>query len=146
MNRLRLCRTAFSSPLRIAEDFARRKRGPFRSDICPGKKDLPRGWDRDLENDLRAIRDWGASTVVTLIEAHEFELLKVSLLGERVQEFGMRWIHLPIATWIFRPEIRNGMENRRARNPTIVSMRERIFSSIAEVGIGRSGLVRACSC
>ena len=92
MNRLPPLQNSISSPLRIAEIVLGESEGRLGLTICPGKKDLPRGWDRDLEKDLRAIRDWGASTVVTLIEAHEFELLKVSLLGERVQEFGMRWI------------------------------------------------------
>jgi hypothetical protein len=31
--------------------------------------------------DLAAIRDWGATTLVTLIEDHEFDLLKVPALG-----------------------------------------------------------------
>ena len=36
--------------------------------LCPGKKDLSRDWDRDLDNDLTAIRQWGVK-VVGLIRA-----------------------------------------------------------------------------
>lgn len=84
-----------SSPLQIAEISFDKGGGGLGLTICPGKKDLYK-WNRDLKEDLSAIRNWGASTVVTLIEAHEFQLLKVDRLGELVQTLGMRWIHLPI--------------------------------------------------
>lgn len=35
------------------------------------------GWDRDLNRDLDAIRDWGAAAVVTLLEPKELTLLRV---------------------------------------------------------------------
>jgi len=141
MNRLPPLQNSISSPLRIAEILLGESEGRLGLTICPGKKDLPRGWDRDLEKDLRAIRDWGASTVVTLIEAHEFELLKVSLLGERVQEFGMRWIHLPIRD-VDIPDQRFAMEWRTA-GPEIhdrIHAGENILIH-CRGGIGRSGLV-----
>ena len=85
-----------SSPLHIAEIRFGEGEGGLGLTICPGKKDLPRKRNRDLDEDLDVIRNWGASAVVTLMEAHEFEFLRVSRLGEVVQELGMRWIHLPI--------------------------------------------------
>jgi ADP-ribosyl-[dinitrogen reductase] hydrolase len=84
-----------SSPLQIAEVSFHNGEGGLGLTTCPGKKDLYK-WNRDLEEDLSVIRKWGASTVVTLIEMHEFELLKVGRLGELVEKLGMRWIHLPI--------------------------------------------------
>jgi protein-tyrosine phosphatase len=84
-----------SSPLQIAEISLDKGEGCLGLTTCPGKKDLYK-WNRDLEEDLSVIRKWGASTVVTLIETHEFELLKVGRLGELVEKHGMRWIHLPI--------------------------------------------------
>jgi len=54
-------------------------------------------WDRDLDLDLDAIRDWGAAAVVTLIEDREFALLRVERLGDEVRRRGVRWFHLPIA-------------------------------------------------
>ena len=89
-------RNSQDSPLVIAEVLFGEHEGRLGLTICPGKKDRHRQWDRDLETDLRAIRNWGASTVVTLIEAHEFSLLAIDTLGQEVQRMGMRWLHLPI--------------------------------------------------
>jgi len=54
-------------------------------------------WDRDLNRDLDAIRDWGAVAVVTLLEPEELMLLKVERIGEEVEIRKMLWFHLPIA-------------------------------------------------
>jgi ADP-ribosyl-[dinitrogen reductase] hydrolase len=54
------------------------------------------GWDRDLDADLDAIRDWGAAAVVTLVEPKELTLLRVERLGEEVVRRNMHWFHLPI--------------------------------------------------
>jgi hypothetical protein len=54
--------------------------------LCPGKRGdsvFGAGWARDLATDVAAIRDWGASAVVTLIEEHEFEMLGVPTLPGR---------------------------------------------------------------
>lgn len=67
--------------------------------FCPGKHgDSLNGapWARDLDTDLRALRDRGAGLILTLIEAHEFGLLRVPDLGARVVAQGMSWAHLPI--------------------------------------------------
>jgi ADP-ribosyl-[dinitrogen reductase] hydrolase len=69
--------------------------------FCPGKKDLQsysmkRGWDRDLSADVDALRGCKANVVVTLIEDHEFEMLKVEGLGDAVRAAGMAWFHVPI--------------------------------------------------
>jgi ADP-ribosyl-[dinitrogen reductase] hydrolase len=88
--------TSQSSPLRIAEVHFGDNNGALGLTFCPGKKDLPYRWNRSLSDDLNVIRNWGASTVVTLIEDHEFEFLQVTQLGEVVRNFDMDWIHLPI--------------------------------------------------
>jgi ADP-ribosyl-[dinitrogen reductase] hydrolase len=62
--------------------------------LCPGKKDPSRGWNRDLDIDVAAIRDWGAKVAVSLIEESEFELLEVT--GLSIGQYGMRSVHLPI--------------------------------------------------
>jgi len=67
--------------------------------FCPGKTDLGAAtgaWERDLDIDLDAVVAWGASAVISLIEDHEFDLLKVSGLGSAVESKGMKWFHLPI--------------------------------------------------
>ena len=67
--------------------------------LCPGKRGdsvFGAGWARDLATDIAAIRDWGASAVVTLIEDHEFEMLGVSALPDALRAAGIEWHHLPV--------------------------------------------------
>lgn len=68
--------------------------------ICPGKRAPTsiggHAWERDLEVDLAAIRGWGATAVVTLMENWELLQYGVSRLGQAVREHGMQWYHLPI--------------------------------------------------
>jgi ADP-ribosyl-[dinitrogen reductase] hydrolase len=88
--------TSQSSPLRIAEVLLEPGEGILGMTLCPGKKDSSCNWNRDLREDLMVILAWGASSVVTLIEEHEFEMLAIEGLGRAVQELGMDWMHLPI--------------------------------------------------
>lgn len=67
--------------------------------LCPGKVDpssVGGPWKRDLTADVEVIRSWGASCVLTLLEPHEFDLLKVRKLPETVREAGIVWLHAPI--------------------------------------------------
>jgi ADP-ribosyl-[dinitrogen reductase] hydrolase len=67
--------------------------------LCPGKRgDSFSGgrWERDLATDIRMVREWGASTVVTLMEAEELKRLGVAGIGDAVESAGMDWHHLPI--------------------------------------------------
>jgi len=66
---------------------------------CPGTRvplidTLPAPPDADA--DLRALVDWGARALVTLVEPFELDLLGVPELGERARAHGMAWWHLPI--------------------------------------------------
>jgi len=91
--------TSERHPLQIDAVAVPRPPGLVGMTLCPGKKDPYAkfgAWDRDLTADLQVVRDWGASTLVTLIEAHEFWLLGVPGLGRQAtREF--RWLWLPIA-------------------------------------------------
>lgn len=92
-------RTSSTHPIHIAAVSPGAGYGRIGVTFCPGKIDptSPGGaWERDLGLDLDAIRDWGACVLVTLIEAHEFELLKVPNLGREVARRHMEWLHLPI--------------------------------------------------
>jgi len=89
-------KNSVSSPLHIAEVRLEQGGGSLGLTLCPGKKDVSRSWNRDLSTDLRAIRAWGATTVVTLIEDHEFRLLKIESLADDVLALDMSWVHLPI--------------------------------------------------
>jgi ADP-ribosyl-[dinitrogen reductase] hydrolase len=92
-------RTSKSHPLEIAEVRPLPGHGLVGLTFCPGKKQVGAftgSWDRDVELDCDAIRDWGASAVVTLVEDHELKSLAVAGLGAAVQGRGMAWYHLPI--------------------------------------------------
>ncbi len=88
-------RTSLTDPLQIAVVSAPGVLGAVGVTFCPGKKDRVR-WDRDLDIDVAAIRAWGASAVVTLIEPHELTRLAVEQLPDAVARHGMKWVHLPI--------------------------------------------------
>ena len=67
--------------------------------LCPGKRaDCYYGgrWDRDLKADMRVVADWGATTLVTVMEAPELEALGVGDLGSVAEAAGLEWHHLPI--------------------------------------------------
>ncbi|MCJ2135177.1 cyclin-dependent kinase inhibitor 3 family protein [Methylobacterium sp. J-026] len=95
----RTIRTSITHPLKIASITVGDNGGRVGITFCPGKKDpssVGGPWDRDLKTDVAAIRDWDASSVLTLLEPHEFDLLKVRGLPEAVREAGMIWLHAPI--------------------------------------------------
>ena len=90
-------RTSQTHPLYVSDLAV----GPGRLGLtlCPGKKGdsvFGASWDRDLGVDLAAIRSWGATAVLTLVEPDELRILGVELLGEAVRELGMEWHHFPI--------------------------------------------------
>lgn len=138
--------TSERNPLRIDPVAARDMPGWIGMTLCPGKKDPYAAfgaWDRDLQADLQAIHDWRASTIVTLIEAHEFELLGVPDYGSQV-ESQFRWHWLPIPDggvpdsafeeqWaaVAGPELRGRL-----------AAGERILVH-CRAGLGRTGLVAA---
>ena len=67
--------------------------------FAPGKKQavaMTGSWNRDLDLDLRAVRDWGSSTLVTLLEPLEFDELEIASLPECASAHGLKWIGLPI--------------------------------------------------
>lgn len=92
-------KTSVTHPLQIAEVSSPKFEGQIGVTFCPGKKQRSAysgQWDRDLGTDLDAIREWGASAVVTLVEDHELEALAVPHMGDAVRTRGMVWHHLPI--------------------------------------------------
>lgn len=136
--------TSLSHPIRVYPISVRN--GLIGLTFCPGKRGRSvRGgpWERDLDTDLSALRDWGASLVLTLIERHEFDLLGVPDLGERVVTHGMNWAHLPIrdvdvpaspfeSGW---PDVRDDLISRLEEGERIVVH--------CQGGLGRAGLVSA---
>ena len=64
--------------------------------FCPGKKGPSIYgflWDRDLEIDLKIIKD-SASLLLTLMEDHELTMLNVRELGMKAKEMSLEWLHL----------------------------------------------------
>jgi len=94
-----MMRTSETDPLLIDELAYPEGPGRIGLTFCPGKRQSAGRsghWSRDLGRDLDMIRDWSASTVVTLIEDHEFSLLQVERLPDEVRARGMTWLHFPI--------------------------------------------------
>lgn len=92
-----MIRTSLTHPIRV--DAHPVSGGLLGMTFCPGKHgDSLNGaaWARDIEADLAALKVWGASLVVTLMEWHEFALLRVPDLDARVAAHGMAWAHLSI--------------------------------------------------
>ena len=90
-------RTSLSHPLQI--DGMACGAGTVGMTLCPGKQgksNFGDPWERDLKVDMRAIVDWGATTLVSLMEAHEFPMLNVPGLGDTAERAGLEWHHLPI--------------------------------------------------
>jgi ADP-ribosyl-[dinitrogen reductase] hydrolase len=93
-----MAKTSTTHPLRIdAIPFA--DGAKLGLTLCPGKKQIHAAtgdWNRDLEVDLQAILDWGATAVVTLMEDDELHRFKVPKIGDEVEAKGMDWYALPI--------------------------------------------------
>lgn len=94
-----MIRTSVSHPLRIATLPIGQNGGAVGVTFAPGKHQsqaMTGIWERDLDLDLQAISEWGASDLITLLEPWELEELRITSLSERAQAFGLRWHGLPI--------------------------------------------------
>jgi ADP-ribosyl-[dinitrogen reductase] hydrolase len=139
-------RTSLSHPLQIAEVSAPGATGAIGITFCPGKKQrsaMSGVWDRDLGLDLDAIKAWGASAIITLIEPHEIRDLKVERIDEQTEHRGMEWLHMPI-TDISTPDQRFEMAWRQhgARLIDRVRTGDRVLVH-CKGGLGRAGTVAA---
>ncbi|MCY4316892.1 MAG: ADP-ribosyl-(dinitrogen reductase) hydrolase, partial [Roseovarius sp.] len=73
-----MVRTSITDPLPI--DDMPVGNGCLGITFCPGKKDDSAhgaAWNRDLDLDMDAIDNWEADAVLSLIEDHEFDMLRV---------------------------------------------------------------------
>ncbi len=135
--------TSEKNPLRIDAVPAPGAAGLIGMTLCPGKKDPYSAfgaWDRDLQADLQVIRDWGASTIVSLLQDHEFALL--GLPDFEVQVSGaFRWLWLPVPDGGV-PD--DGFEQNWATAGTELRGRlvagERVLVH-CRAGLGRTGLI-----
>jgi ADP-ribosyl-[dinitrogen reductase] hydrolase len=138
-------RTSLSHPLPIATLAV--GPGAIGVTFCPGKQgDSVFGapWARDLELDLDVIQAWGATAVLTLVEAHELISLNVPELGERIRERGLHWHHLPIVD-VGVP----GSEFEAAWPAAASHLRQQVAGGGRVLvhcrgGLGRAGTMAAC--
>ncbi len=92
-------RTSHTHPLHIATLNVGTSGGAIGITFAPGKYQesaMTGAWNRDLELDLRAIREWGATYLVSLLEPWEFDELRIAALPKRAAALGLRWFGLPI--------------------------------------------------
>lgn len=92
-------RTSASHPLLIAELPVGAHGGGIGVTFAPGKYQevaITGAWARDLDVDVSAIHDWGATHLVTLLEPWEFQDLRIENLPAIVAGKGISWHGLPI--------------------------------------------------
>ena len=92
-------RTSGSNPINVslidAADHG--MAGAIGVTFAPGKVDLRRGWDRDLEADLTRLRSaFGIDVIVSLMEPWEYDHLGIADLATRAEALGMTVILFPI--------------------------------------------------
>ena len=91
--------TSYQRPLRIDSVTLDHCNGIIGMTLCPGKKELHAvsgDWDRDLDDDLNKIHDWGASALVSLMEKEEMAWYGVAELPGKAIQLGLDHYHLPI--------------------------------------------------
>jgi ADP-ribosylglycohydrolase/protein-tyrosine phosphatase len=90
-------RTSITDPIKI--DEIQLCHGRLGLIFCPGKKGksvFGKPWERDLQVDLEAVCQWGASTIITVMEESELAMLGVKELSSQGPSRGINWVHLPV--------------------------------------------------
>ena len=91
-------RTSETHPLQIDWITNNLFAGRIGITLCPGKYQpvsWSGGWARDLDIDISAIEDSGATLVVSLVEKAEVIDLRVQGLGKAILARELEWIHIP---------------------------------------------------
>jgi ADP-ribosyl-[dinitrogen reductase] hydrolase len=139
-------RTSHTDPLRIAEIAMGPGRGKIGITFAPGKKQpdaMTGAWDRDLATDLDAILAWNAAAVVTLLEAHELDTLKIAGLGEEVRRRHMEWHHSPIEdVGVPTPDFEAAWDAGSAQLRSLLEIGANVLVH-CKGGRGRAGMVAA---
>lgn len=92
-------KTSYSSPIQIKELPV--LNGVLGLSLCPGKKDVGWSgsiWSRDLDIDAQAIKDWGASIWLNLMEECDIKDVELTadMFRNKTAELGIDYIHFPI--------------------------------------------------
>ena len=112
---------------------------------CPGLRedyvfDL---YSESLMDDVQAIKGWGASVVITLMDDAELQRLGVRDLGRSVVNLNMIWLHLPLHN-LGLPEAQFN-EKWRLISPSLCNLLregQRVLIHCRE-GVGRAALAAA---
>jgi protein-tyrosine phosphatase len=141
-------RTSLTHPLQIAE-LLLPGNGMLGLTFCPGKVQpcaLTGSWLRDLDIDCERLVEWGASTVITLMEQHELNDLSVEPLPGALAARNIAWRHLPIEdTGVPDEAFIRRWKSECAQRHAALSNGERMVLH-CKGGLGRTGLVAAMIC
>ncbi|MGE0402501.1 MAG: cyclin-dependent kinase inhibitor 3 family protein [Kofleriaceae bacterium] len=114
--------------------------------FAPGKKGPSQygaPWDRDLDADLETLRTrWQVTTLVTLMEGHEFTTVKIPTLLDSVKQHGMASVHFPIPD-IGVPKSIDELDSLLGDIEARLVRGERVAIHCLG-GIGRTGTIAAC--
>lgn len=114
-------------------------RGRLSVSICPGKKDTRS--NRDLDLDLKEIKNNGIQVVICLLKWREFQLLDIMEYPKKVQEAGLVFYHLPIKD--------RGIPQQRELDTLIPIIVKHLCDGMnilvhCRCGLGRAGTICAC--
>jgi protein-tyrosine phosphatase len=129
----------------IAQEHLAGLPGRLGMTIAPGKKDphgITAAWDRDLDVDLLRLRDeYRTDLLVSLVEDHELEHLKIPHLHERALAMGIATLKFPIRD----VDVPTSMERHAKVVDAILAWIQRGKICIVQCrgGHGRTGLVVA---
>lgn len=139
--------TSATHPLRVDFVDAAELNLPGRLGMtfAPGKKQrdaLTGHWDRDLDADLARLRDeYGADLLVSLMEEHEYEELRIAGLRERARDYGIEMLWFPVRDTSC-PESEEEFDKVVTR--TVAALRDGKTVVIhCKGGLGRTGLTAA---
>lgn len=110
---------------------------------CPGLNTFLGSRARKLEDDLRAIREWGADGLVTLLEKEEIEMLEIGHMAEAAKRLDLWWRHLPIRDMCAPDDIFDAAWTEEGERLRSLLKNHRRFVVHCWAGLGRSGTVAA---
>ncbi len=110
---------------------------------CPGLSTYFGARARKLEDDLRAIREWGAEGLVTLLEEEEMGMLEIRHMPLSAKHHGLWWRHLPIRDMCAPDDAFDAAWSLEGENLRRILSHGGRFIVHCWAGLGRTGTVAA---
>ncbi len=110
---------------------------------CPGLNTFFGSRAKKLEDDLRAIREWGADGLVTLLEKEEIEMLEIANIAETAKRLDLWWRHLPIRDMCAPDDIFDAAWTEEGERLRSILKNHGRFVVHCWAGLGRTGTVAA---